>query len=259
MRPSKQLTSLRTLLRRHVRLVAAVVLAPLVVVNMLVPSHRADLPSGPADTATVDNWLEAQLRDAGIPGGALAIVRDGRVVDERGFGTADLTGRPVTATTPFVIGSLSKSITALAVMQLVDAGRVDLDAPVRRYLPEFSVADPAAADRITVRELLTHTSGLSTATGIVPLTTPATSLDARVRDLAAVQLASAPGTRYAYSNANYLVLGRLVEVVSGEPFGAYVRSPRLRPARDGPRGDRPGDRRRRRPQRCPPAVVRLAR
>lgn len=224
MRPSTQLTSLRTLVRRHVRLVAAVVLAPLVVVNMLVPSRPSDLPGGPADTATVDRWLEAQLRDAGIPGGALVIVRDGRIVDERGFGTADPTGRPVTATTPFVIGSLSKSITALAVMQLVDAGKVDLDAPVRRYLPEFRVADPVAADRITVRELLTHTSGLSTAVGIAPLTTPPTSLDARVRDLATAELASAPGTRYAYSNANYLVLGRLVEVVSREPFGTWVRA-----------------------------------
>jgi CubicO group peptidase (beta-lactamase class C family) len=109
-------------------------------------------------------------------------------------------------------------------MQLVDAGKVVLDAPVRRYLPEFGVADPAASDRITVRELLTHTSGLSTTTGIVPLTTPASSLDARVRDLATAELASAPGTRYAYSNANYLVLGRLVEVTSGESFGAYVQA-----------------------------------
>jgi CubicO group peptidase (beta-lactamase class C family) len=215
---------LRTFIRRHVRLVAGIVLAPLVVVNMLVPSHPADLSTGPADTATVDPWLEGQLRDAGIPGGALVIVRDGHIVDERGFGTADASGRPVTATTPFVIGSLSKSITALAVMQLVDDGRVDLDSPARLYLPEFRVADAAAADRITVRELLTHTSGLSTAVGIAPLTTPPTTLDARVRDLATAQLVSEPGTRYAYSNANYLVLGRLIEVVSGEPFGAYVRA-----------------------------------
>jgi CubicO group peptidase (beta-lactamase class C family) len=215
---------LRTLIRRHVRLVAVVALTPLVVANMLVPSHPADLPTGPADTATVDRWLEGQLSDAGIPGGSLVIVRDGRIVDERGFGTADPSGRPVTATTPFVIGSLSKSITALAVMQLVDAGEVALDSPVRRYLPEFRVADPAVSDRITVRDLLTHTSGLSTPVGIAPLTTAPTSLDARVRDLATAELVSEPGTRYAYSNANYLVLGRLVEVVSGEPFGAYVQA-----------------------------------
>ena len=218
------MNAIRTLIRRHVRLVAAVVLAPLVVVNLLVQSQTADLPTGPADTASIDRWLEAQLRDAGIPGGALVIVRDGQIVDERGFGTADSSGRPVTSTTPFVIGSLSKSITALAVLQLVDAGKVDLDSPVRRYLPEFRVADAGATDRITVRDLLTHTSGLSTAVGVAPLTTPATTLDARVRDLAAAQLTSEPGTRYAYSNANYLVLGRLVEAVSAEPFGTYVRT-----------------------------------
>lgn len=218
------MNALRTSIRRHVRLVAAVVLAPLVVANLLIPGQPTNLPTGPADTATVDRWLGDQLRDAGIPGGALVIVRDGRIVDERGFGTADPSGRPVTATTPFVIGSLSKSITALAVMQLVDAGTVDLDAPVRRYLPGFRVADAAATDRITVRDLLTHTSGLPTAVGIAPLTTPATTLEARVRDLATAQLASEPGTSYAYSNANYLVLGRLVEVVSGEAFGADVRT-----------------------------------
>ena len=100
-----------------------------------------------------------------IPGLALGIVQGDEIVHLRGFGEADSSGRAVTPQTPFIIGSLSKSVTALAVMQLVEAGKVELDAPVQRYLPWFRVADEEASAEITVRHLLNHTSGLSTKTG----------------------------------------------------------------------------------------------
>ncbi len=215
---------MRSFVRAHARLLAAVVGLPLILANLAVPGAAPSTAGRPADPAAVDAWLEAQVRDAGIPGAAMVIVRDGRIVDERGFGTADDTGRAVTATTPFMIGSLSKSITAMAVMQLVDAGRVALDAPVRRYVPGFAVADEMDSDRITIRELLDHTSGLPTSAGVAPLSQPVTTLDRRVGDLATVGLVSEPGSRYVYSNANYLVLGRLVETVSGQSFGDYVQA-----------------------------------
>ena len=100
-----------------------------------------------------------------IPGLALGIVEGDRIVHMRGFGKADESGRAVSPQTPFVIGSLSKSVTALAIMQLVEAGKVDLDAPVQRYIPWFRVADERASAQITVRHLLNQTSGLSTKTG----------------------------------------------------------------------------------------------
>lgn len=215
---------LLTAIRRHPRWLAIAVIVPLVVVNLVVRGEGPATLAGPADEATVDAWLDAQIRDAGIPGAALVVVRDGRIVHERGFGIADDHGRPIEATTPFVIGSLSKSITALATMQLVDTGRVDLDTPVERYLPEFTTADPATAASITVRELLTHTSGLSPAVGVTSVATPAADLDDQVRRLATTALVAPPGTAYAYSNANYLVLGRLIEAVSGQTFGAYVQT-----------------------------------
>jgi CubicO group peptidase (beta-lactamase class C family) len=174
------------------------------------------------DFAAVDNYVRGQLADAHIPGAALAVVHGDQVVHLQGFGAADRTGRPVTPQTPFVLGSVSKSATALAVMQLVEAGQVDLDAPVQRYLPWFRVADPAASAQLTARHFLTQTSGLPTRAGTDPLRGPVTSLEAQVRALARVSLDSPPGTKYTYSNANYEVLGLLVQEVSGEPYDTYV-------------------------------------
>ena len=91
----------------------------------------------------IDAYVAGQLDDSRIPGAAVAIVDGGRTVHSAGFGS-DGHGNPVSAGTPFWIGSNTKSITALAVMQLVADGDVDLDAPIQRYLPSFRVADPSA-------------------------------------------------------------------------------------------------------------------
>ena len=107
----------------------------------LVKRASANEAPGPSFTA-VDAYVRRQMKDARIPGLALGIVHDGHVVHLRGFGRADDSGRAFTPQTPFFIGSNSKSFTALAVMQLVEAGKVDLDAPVQRYIPWFRVADP---------------------------------------------------------------------------------------------------------------------
>src|ERR1044072_3724047 len=103
------------------------------------------------DFDSIDEYVTAKMRAPRIPGLALAIVKDDRIIYLKGYGEADPSGRPVTAQTPFLIGSITKSFTALAVMQLVEAGQVELDAPVRRYLPWFCVADPEGLGQITVR------------------------------------------------------------------------------------------------------------
>lgn len=87
------------------------------------------------DFATIDAYVEAQMHDQRIPGLALGIVKGDEIVYLKGYGIADPSGRVVTAQTPFIIGSLSKSFTALAVMQLVEEGKIELDAPVQHYLP----------------------------------------------------------------------------------------------------------------------------
>jgi CubicO group peptidase (beta-lactamase class C family) len=214
-------------LARRVRPFRAVALAAVVVfvlVNLVIPSSSAPTQGPSMTPAAMDAWFDGVVRDAAIPGAAIVVVQDGRIVDAHGYGVADDTGRPVGADTPFVIGSLAKSLTGLAVAQLAERGRLDLDAPVRRYLPEFTVADTAAADSITVRQLLDQTSGLPGAAGTAPLSFPATSLEAQVRALATVDLASAPGTAFTYSNANYVVLGRLIEVVSHESYESFMQA-----------------------------------
>ncbi len=130
---------------------------------LLLPLLALAAPMGAASAPefdAVDACLAAQVRADRTPGLAVGIVQNGEVVHTAGFGFADRAGAPVTPQTPFVIGSISKGFTALAVLQLAEAGRLDLDAPVQTYLPWFTLADPQAAARITLRHLLNQNSGL---------------------------------------------------------------------------------------------------
>ena len=141
------------------------------------------------------------------------------------IGVADARGRQITPQTPFLLASTSKAFTALAVMEQVEAGKLDLDAPVQRYLPWFTLADPAAAARITLRQLLNHTSGLSPASGQAYHDSDdqdVGALERVVRGLATSELISPPGAEYHYSNTNYDILGLIVQTVSGEPFSQYI-------------------------------------
>ena len=144
------------------------------------------------DFAQIDAYVNAQMQDARIPGLALGIIHGDQVAHLHGFGAADSTGRAVTPQTPFLLGSTTKSFTALAIMQLVEAGKIELDAPVQRYLPWFRVADPVASAHITVRHLLTQVSGLSTSVGLQMFTdSPAETPEQYVRNLSTVTLTKA--------------------------------------------------------------------
>ena len=120
---------------------------------------------------------------------------------------------------------MTKSFTALAIMQLSEAGRVDLDAPVQRYLPWWQVADPDASTKITVRHLLYQVSGLSKATGNAYATSGDShdsALEDRVRALRDAELTAPVGTTWQYSNANYWTLGMIVQAVSGQSYETYI-------------------------------------
>jgi CubicO group peptidase (beta-lactamase class C family) len=182
----------------------------------------AEAAAPPRDFEAVDRYVRDQMKEAHIPGLALGIVHGDQVAHLQGFGQADQHGQPVTPQTPFVIGSITKSFTALATMQLVESGKLELDSPVQHYLPEFRLAQPATSQHITVRQLLNQTSGIPSSAGINPLSEPVSSLDRQVRSLAGVSASASPGERFEYSNSNYEVLGRLVEVASGEPYDDYI-------------------------------------
>lgn len=117
-------------------------------------------PDTQLNNNAIDAYIASKMRWPRIPGLALAIVKDDRIVYLKSYGEADPSGRPVTPQTPFILGSVTKSFTSLAVMQLVEAGKVELDAPVQKYIPWFRVAEASASSQITVRQLLYQTSGL---------------------------------------------------------------------------------------------------
>jgi CubicO group peptidase (beta-lactamase class C family) len=179
------------------------------------------------DYAAVDAYLQSELKAMKIPGAALAIVHGDQVVHVKTFGIADPSGRAITPDTPFILASVSKSFTALAVMQLVEAGKIELDAPVQHYLPWFRVADSAASQAITVRMLLNHTSGLPGQAGFLTIRSDdqsASALEQHVRSMSSVQLDRAPGAKYEYSNANYDILGLLVQTVAGQSYETYIQT-----------------------------------
>jgi CubicO group peptidase (beta-lactamase class C family) len=191
---------------------------------VLVSASQAEVPSG-----SVDEFIAEEMSASGAPGLAYAIVEDDVIrADARGEILRGSVER-VTSDTPFLLGSVSKSFTALAVMQLVEAGKVDLDAGISDYLAVFT-GRPGGA--ITIRQLLSHTSGYSTLQGNkrhTDATYDEDELGRRVAQIAQWTPAHGPGTRWEYSNANYQILGALIEAVSGEDYAGYVASHILQP------------------------------
>lgn len=182
---------------------------------------------GQIDEARIDAYIQARMQAASIPGLALGVVYGDQVVYLKGYGFAGPDGRAVTAQTPFILGSTSKSFTALAVMQLVEAGKIDLDAPVTTYLPWFRTSDLAASAQITVRNLLHQNSGLPTyegRQGIADNDQSSMALENGIRALSSVQLSQPAGQGYEYANENYDILGLIVQTVSGQSYEEYVRS-----------------------------------
>ena len=220
MSPASSLTHLRLASFARRILASVIVAAPLCATSCVTSAFAAE-----PDFAAISAYIDAQRAQERIPGLAVAIVGSDGTVYLAGFGLADGQGKPVASNTPFILGSTSKSFTALAVMQLVEAGRIDLDAPVQRYLPWFAVADIQASSRITVRHLLNQTSGLSTASGRATLTDFSSGDDAlenRVRALRTVELTAPVGETYQYSNCNYQILGLIVQQVTGQSYEAYM-------------------------------------
>ena len=195
------------------------------IVSAMLGSATAAAAGGGPDLGAIDRYVRSEMDAQRIPGLALGIVHGNRIVHVQGFGQALRSGWEVTPQTPFLIGSVTKSFTALAIMQLSEAGQVQLDAPVQRYLPWWRVADPEASTRVTVRHLLYQVSGLSKATGNAYATSGDThdsALEDRVRALRDAELTEPVGATWQYSNANYWTLGMIVQAVSGQSYETYI-------------------------------------
>lgn len=165
----------------------------------------------------VDEFVNSYIERNGLPGVSIVIVKDGKVIYKKGYGH-DSEGKPLTEKSLMRIGSVSKSFTAFSVLQLVDEGKINLDDPIVNYLPELKM-DDARLQEVTIRQLLSHTSGIPSPT-IVP---PANTLKASIERIHDWKLKWQPGEKYSYSNANYWILARLVEVTSGVEFPEYLK------------------------------------
>ena len=180
--------------------------------------------------ADLQEILEEAVASRGLPGATVAVLADGEVTEAAAGVLNQRTGVEATPESLFQIGSITKVYTATLVMQLVDAGLVDLDAPVRTYLPEFRVADEAAAVAITVRQLLTHTSGFDGGDHFFDGGSGDDTLARFVESLAVKGQISRPGEWWSYNNSGFAVLGRIIEVVTGEAWSDVIRTRLLAPA-----------------------------
>jgi len=186
-------------------------------------SALAQQPDRATLAAKVDTIARAALAAERIPGLSIAVLRGADTVLLRGWGYADLEQRvPATPQTVYRIGSLTKQFTALAILQLAEQGRLSLDDSLQRFVPSF----PTPGRRITIRQLLTHTSGIPSYTSIgrawrekMRLDLPHDSLLALVRDRAPD---FAPGARWFYDNTGYYLLGMVIEAAAGQPYAQYL-------------------------------------
>jgi N-acyl-D-amino-acid deacylase len=226
-------------------LVAALAAAPAALLRGQGPGIPITGKSDPV-AAPFDAAMTLILRRHGVPGGTLAVTKNGKLLYARGFGYADIAGRaPVQPTTIFGLASVSKPLTATAVFVLIEEGKLKLDDRAFDHLkgvrpPRGARVDPRLR-QITIRQLLDHSGGwdrnksgepitwsqrISLATGArLPL-----SAEQFVSFMMGVPLDFAPGTRQAYSNLGFIILGLVIEKVSGESYDAFVRRKVLAPA-----------------------------
>jgi len=177
--------------------------------------------AGP-DLAAVRGQIEGQLAARGLVGLSVALVRDGRTVLAEGFGARSLrTGASVAADTMFAVGSITKQFTAACVLLLAEDGKLAVTDRVSKYYPGLT-----RAGEITLLDLMNHVSGYPDYYPLDFVDRPmaqAIASDEVIRVFGTKPLDFEPGTRYSYSNTGYLILGRVVEKVSGEPFGDFLK------------------------------------
>lgn len=174
-----------------------------------------------ADLGGLSGEVNQRVEKGRYPGAVYAVAKGERTLALQALGKADITTRaPMRPDSIFRLMSMTKPVTAVATMILVEEGMLDLDAPVSRYLPEFSTFGVEGAPQLTLRHLLTHTSGIGF--GKIPTKTP--TLAERAREIATRKMPMPVGESWAYSGVDGPdVVARVIEVVAGEPYGGFVK------------------------------------
>ena len=201
----------------------------LIVTLTVAPSRaRQDVPaSDDPKFEQLAALVTQKMSEYGVPGVAFGILRGGRMT-ARGFGITNAdNSQPMTPETVFPIASISKTVTATAIMRLVEQGKLDLRAPVRRYIPEFAVADTAATRDIAIWHLLTHTPGFEGQ--LTPDDYGIHSLARFAESQKELSQLAPPGEIWSYNNAGFTLAGRVIEVASGQRIHDALRDLVIRP------------------------------
>ncbi|EFU39571.1 putative penicillin-binding protein [Paenibacillus vortex V453] len=194
------------------------------VLVFLFPTFDHAVEAEDARFGKIDLYMKEMMEEYKIPGLSVAVVQDEDIVFTNSYGVTG-EGNAVSSKTPFLLGSISKSMTALGIVQLLESGQVDLDGSVGDYLPWFTEETSPEVSSITIRQLLAQTSGYSTFTGLEysdVAAKEASTLKENVRNLSREKLSKAPGEEHQYSNANYMILGAILEEVSGQSYADYM-------------------------------------
>ncbi len=190
--------------------------------------HKPAEPPKSFDVEAIDAFVADQVKEQGLTGMALSIVKDGHIVLSKGYGKRSIEdGAPVEPETAFAIGSVTKQFTCASILLLAEEGKLSVDDKVAKYYPDLT-----GAGDISLYDLMTHTSGYP---DYYPLDfvdrrmAKSIEEDALLKEYAGAKLDFTPGTRWSYSNTGYILLGRVVEKVSGKSFGKFLEDRILKP------------------------------
>src|SRR5437879_6644580 len=183
---------------------------------------------------TLESMIRQEMEDKQLPAFASALIDGNQIVWAQGFGYQDPEHKiPATAHTVYRVGSVSKLFTDIGIMQMVETGKINLDAPVSQYIPDFHPQNPFA-NPITLRELMSHRSGLLREPPVGNYFDPTEpTLQATVRSVNSTQLVYEPGKLSKYSNAGIAVVGRTLEELNHQPFPEYLKQARSEERRVG--------------------------
>jgi len=194
------------------------------------PANVAPRSDYRAIAARLESMILQEMEDKQLPAFSVALVDGNQIVWAQGFGYQDPEHKiPATAHTIYRVGSVSKLFTDIGIMQMVEAGKISLDAPVSQYIPDFHPNNPFK-NTITLRELMSHRSGLLREPPIGNYFDPTEpTLEATVRSLNSTELVYEPGTHVKYSNAGIAVVGYTLEKLNSQPFPEYLKQAVLHP------------------------------
>ncbi|WCM26561.1 beta-lactamase family protein [Sphingomonas sp. QA11] len=183
-------------------------------------ARTSSLAEADNKTVAIEQLIQSEMAERGIPGLQLTVVQHGKIIFTGAYGQANIeTSTRVTKQTVFPINSISKAVAGVAAMQLVEAGKLDLDAPIRTYLEAL----PESWSGITVRQILNHMSGLPEISDDNLRLLDGAEPEAAWAKVQALPLKLSPGTKFDYTQTNYVVMGKIVEKLTGKSYADFVR------------------------------------